>query len=94
MSSKYEFEFVNVTDDQKIIWKLRSRLGQEWLGNFDVIGCTDDGDVHVDVNVVTPKNTVIPKNGWSLVRWKLNRHVINSVKQACKNPELVVAASA
>ena len=42
MSNKYKFEFVDVTDDQKIVWKLRSRLGQEWLGNFEVIGCTDD----------------------------------------------------
>ena len=91
MSSKYKFEFVGVSEENGVKWELESRLGQKWTGSFNVIGCTDDGDVHVDINVLTPTNTSIPKNGWNLVRWKINRHVINSVRQALKNPEMLVA---
>lgn len=91
MSSKYKFEFTGVNQEQCIMWNLHSRLGQCWQGEVNIVGCTDDGDVHIDINVLKPTNTTIPKRGWDLIRWKVHRHVINSIKHACKNPEMIVA---
>lgn len=89
MSNKYKFEIVGVEGEHTVVWNLRSRLGQLWIGSFKVIGCTEGGDVHLDINVRSPKNTTIPRRGLSLVEWNIRRHVINAVHCAVKHPEIL-----
>lgn len=84
MSSKYKFEVTGYRQDEKIEWKLTSRLGCVWIGTFEIEGVTEDGKVHFDINTESPTNTPIPYRGMTLMKHHLRKLLIDAIIQGLK----------
>lgn len=84
MSSKYKFEITGYRQDDKIEWKLTSKLGCVWSGTFEIEGVTEDGDVHFDIHTESPTNTPIPYRGMTLMKHHLHKLLIDAIIQGLK----------
>lgn len=85
MSNTYKLEFTAITEDDRVLWMLTSRLGMIWTGSLAVSNFDDHKrEATFDIHIDQPSNTPIPARAMSLIKHRVRQLLYRAIDDAVK----------